>query len=239
MKRYFAAHPEVLKFLRTTVQRVLDTGQARTLTGRLRRFGNIHASGRKEANAAVREAMNHPMQGSCADGLKLALALLYERRHECPGAFPIIALHDEIVVECAEEDIDAVASWLDQAMNDGMAEVLDLGASGDRRVPVEVEVKTGKTWNSGQPWSTQAPEHDQKRRNHTLGRYSYDEPVEIKLYIDYRDLSADNYPQIHPCDECAEEYSKYISEVDDLRPGEAARCEICGKENAAARELWE
>ena len=44
------------------------------------------------------------MQGTGADGLKIALTLLYERRDECPSAVPILAVHDEIVVECDEED---------------------------------------------------------------------------------------------------------------------------------------
>lgn len=194
--------------------------------------------GRKEAREVVRRAMNHPMQGSCADGLKLGLALLYERRHDCPGAFPIIALHDEIVVECNEEDAEAVATWLEQSMKDGMAEVLALGASGDHHVPVEVEVKRGKTWGYGLLWSQPASEYVEEEQYNT-NVYFEDEPVSIKDYIYYRDLSADSYPQIDACGECAEEYSKYISEVDDLRPGAAARCEICGKENAAGRELWD
>jgi hypothetical protein len=41
-------------------------------------------------------------QGTGADGLKLALALLWERREEAPGAFPVLAVHDEIVIECDE-----------------------------------------------------------------------------------------------------------------------------------------
>jgi len=238
MSRYFAAHPRVKAFLSRTEQRVLDTGVARTLTGRIRRFEDVHAKNRKGRGEVVRQAMNHPMQGSCADGLKLGLVLLYERRHDCPGAFPIIALHDEIVVECNEEDAEAVATWLEQSMKDGMAEVLALGASEDHHIPVEVEVKSSKTWGYGLLWSPAASEHVEGEE-YITNVYSEDEPVPIKVYIDYRDLSADIYPQIDACGECAEEYSEYISEVDDLRPGEAARCEICGKENAAARELWE
>jgi len=238
MSRYFAAHPRVKAFLRRTAQRVLDTGEARTLTGRIRRFEDVHAKNRKGRREIVRQAMNHPMQGSCADGLKLGLVLLHERRHDCPGAFPIIALHDEIAVECNEEDAEAVATWLEQSMKDGMAEVLALGASGDHHIPVEVEVKSGKTWGYGLLWSPPASEHVEEEEDIT-NVYFDDGPVPIKVYIDYRDLSADSYPQIDACGECAEEYSKFISEVDDLRPGEAARCEICGKENADARELWE
>ena len=41
-----------------------------------------------------------PVQGTGTEGPKLALALLYERPDECPGALPILAVHDEIVLEC-------------------------------------------------------------------------------------------------------------------------------------------
>lgn len=231
MSRYFAAHPRVKAFLNRTVQRVLDTGEARTLAGRARRFGDVHSLDRKEAAYVVRQAMNHPMQGSCADGLKLALALLHERRHECPGAAPIVALHDEIVVECDEEDVDAVAGWLEEAMKDGMSEILTLGAGGDRSVPVEVEVKSGKTWAEGLPWSRPASEHAQEEEL-AVNTHLDQESVIVKVYIDYRDPSADKYPQIDACLKCAEEHSRHLDEVGDLRPGEAARCEICGTENA-------
>lgn len=236
VSRYFTRHPEVGAFLRRIVQGVLDTSEARSLSGRARRFGDVHAMGRKEAREVARKAMNHPMQGSCADGLKLALALLYERRHEYPGSAPIIALHDEIVVECDEENVEAVATWLEQAMKDGMSEVLALGASSDHRIPVEVEVESGKAWGDGQPWSSPEPEHT-KQEECMTDVYFEDEPVSIKVYTDYRDLSADSYPQTDVCDECAEEYSDCLSEAGNLPPGEAARCEICGNENAAAREL--
>jgi DNA polymerase I len=49
------------------------------------------------------DRLNAPVQGTAADGLKLALALLWERRSECPGAVPVLVCHDEIVVECDAE----------------------------------------------------------------------------------------------------------------------------------------
>jgi DNA polymerase-1 len=83
--------------------------------------------------------LNSPVQGSGADGLKLALALLWERRDQCPGAFPVLAVHDEIVVEADAGQAGAAAAWLKQAMLDGMAPLID-------PVPVEVEVAVGTTW---------------------------------------------------------------------------------------------
>lgn len=88
------------------------------------------------------EKLNTPVQGTGADGLKLALALLWEHRDEVPGVFPVLAVHDEIVVECDADAADAAATWLKACMIEAMAPLLD-------PVPVEVEVKVGTTWGEG------------------------------------------------------------------------------------------
>ena len=82
---------------------------------------------------------NYVVQGTGGDGIKLALALLWERREQVPGAVPVLVVHDEIVIECDEGQADAVAAWLRQAMLDAMTPLLD-------PVPVEVAVTTGRTW---------------------------------------------------------------------------------------------
>jgi DNA polymerase-1 len=82
---------------------------------------------------------NYAVQGTGGDGVKVALALLWERRHEVPGAFPVLAVHDEVVVECDQEQADAVKEWLKRAMVDAMAPLI-------APVPVEVEAKVAPTW---------------------------------------------------------------------------------------------
>lgn len=59
---------------------------------------------------------------------------------------PILAVHDEIVVECDEDQAEKVEAWLKKAMIDGMNEVLNDPDVDGPRVPVEVEVKSGRTW---------------------------------------------------------------------------------------------
>jgi DNA polymerase-1 len=105
-----------------------DSVATRTLVGR-----------RRLAVKRFTEKLNTPVQGTGADGLKMALALLWERRSECPGAFPVLVVHDEIVVECDEAQAEAASAWLRRAMLEGMAPLID-------PVPVEVEVKVGRTW---------------------------------------------------------------------------------------------
>lgn len=120
-ERFFAAYPGLRAWhQRVGASRARDT---RTLAGR-RRFV-------RQTDFTAR--VNTPVQGSCADGLKQALALLWERRREQPGAVPVLAVHDQIVVETTPERAEEVKSWLRAAMEDGMREFTD---------PVPVKVDT-------------------------------------------------------------------------------------------------
>jgi DNA polymerase I len=91
--------------------------------------------------------LNAPVQGTGADGLKLALALLWERRNEYPGAVPVLVCHDEIVVECdAHEAADAKA-WVEKAMIEAMDAVMN--GTDEVVVPVEVEARIARSWREG------------------------------------------------------------------------------------------
>jgi DNA polymerase I-like protein with 3'-5' exonuclease and polymerase domains len=56
--------------------------------------------------AILTDRLNAPVEGTAADSLKWALALLWERRGECPGAVPVLVCHDEVIVECDVEQAD-------------------------------------------------------------------------------------------------------------------------------------
>jgi DNA polymerase I-like protein with 3'-5' exonuclease and polymerase domains len=127
-RAFFAAYPGLAAWHR----RVGRSGQ-RTVETRTR-------AGRRRLNVKrFMEKLNSPVQGTGADGLKRALALLWERREQVPGAFPVLAVHDEIVVEADAGQADAVAKWLKTAMVEAMAPLI-------APVPVEVEVKVARTW---------------------------------------------------------------------------------------------
>jgi DNA polymerase-1 len=79
--------------------------------------------------------LNTPVQGTGADGLKLALALLWERRGEWLGAIPVLACYDEVVVECEAQHGSDAKAWLVGAMIEGMDSVLS--ATDEGYVPVE------------------------------------------------------------------------------------------------------
>jgi hypothetical protein len=86
------------------------------------------------------------VQGAGADGLKLALALLYERRGKCSGAVLILAVHDELVVECPEGQVKDVMRFVDEVMVAGMDDVLNGKGGEGAHVLVEVEVEMAETW---------------------------------------------------------------------------------------------
>ena len=95
---------------------------------------------RRRRVARFTEQINTPVQGTGADGLKHALALLWETRDRCPDAVPVLVVHDEIVVECPAESADAARDWLIECMKQGMAAYL-------KKVPVEVEASIERDWS--------------------------------------------------------------------------------------------
>jgi DNA polymerase I len=136
-RRFFETYPE-LKRWHERERRAWQRGetQTRTLTGRRRT--DVHR---------LTDRLNAPVQGTGADGLKLALALLWERRGECPGAVPVLVCHDEIVVECDAEQATVAKAWLKRAMTEGMDTVLTY--AGEAHMPVEVESRIASSWGEG------------------------------------------------------------------------------------------
>jgi DNA polymerase-1 len=127
-KAFFAAYPGLERWHRRAGSSTAK--ECRTLAGRRRLL---------DEKTPYTHRLNSPVQGTEADGAKLAMALLWERREQCPEAFPVLFAHDEIVIEADAAHTQTAVAWLKQAMLDGMAPLID-------PVPVEVEVKCGATW---------------------------------------------------------------------------------------------
>jgi DNA polymerase-1 len=128
-ERFFGTYPGLRRWHRSQREGAVDT---RTLAGR-RRIG----VGR------FTEKLNAPVQGSGADGLKAALALLWETRHECPSAVPVLCVHDEVVLECDATEAEHARDWLVACMVQGMQSVLT-------QVPVVVEAKVICDWSGAE-----------------------------------------------------------------------------------------
>ncbi len=133
---YFANYPKVQRFLQRTANRAMRDRTLRTLAGRVRKFGNDPVA--DDRGAMRREAMNYPIQGSSADIAKLALVYV---REELEGldARLINSIHDEFVIECAEELAEEVSERTKAAMVRAGDDVLE-------KVPVEVEATVSREW---------------------------------------------------------------------------------------------
>ncbi len=113
MHTYFATYTGVASWLRRTSQEALKQGYAATLAGR-KRFFKVAGLDTSYRAAMERTAKNHPIQGTNADILKRALALLYEVLPD--RAHIILVVHDEIVLECPEDLLGQAAQVLKDAM---------------------------------------------------------------------------------------------------------------------------
>jgi DNA polymerase-1 len=131
-KAFFEAYPGLQKWHRKTGATRNRAIETRTVAGR-RRLGIT----------SFMQKLNSPVQGTGADGLKNALAMLWETRNTVPSAFPVLAVHDEIVLEADESEADLAADWLKRTMIAAMAPFAD-------PVPVEVEVRVSRTWGGGE-----------------------------------------------------------------------------------------
>ncbi|WP_201387976.1 DNA polymerase [Ktedonobacter sp. SOSP1-85] len=119
IRTYFETYRGIARWLPLTAKQALEQGYAVTLAGRRRTFGSIPTSvdwSREVRASAERSAKNHPIQGTNADILKRALALLHASLP--PGAHLILAVHDEIVVECPE----SCMAEAEQAMKEVMVQ---------------------------------------------------------------------------------------------------------------------
>lgn len=135
--RYYEAYPGVRTFLDNVVARAKQTGYAETMYGRRRHIPELKAKNPQLRGFGERTAMNHPMQGTAADIIKIAMTRV-SRRLEDEGfaAHMILQVHDELDFECPIDEVERLTSMV----QDVMEHVVDL------RVPLIAEASTGITW---------------------------------------------------------------------------------------------
>ncbi len=135
--RYYEAYPGVRTFLDNVVVRAKQTGYAETMYGRRRHIPELKAKNPQLRGFGERTAMNHPMQGTAADIIKIAMARVSRRlEEEGFAAHMILQVHDELDFECPVEEVERLTAMV----QDVMEHVVDL------RVPLIAEASTGITW---------------------------------------------------------------------------------------------
>jgi len=135
--RYFAAYPRVRRYLDETIAEAHKTGYAETMFGRRRPIPELGSGNHNLRSFGERTAMNHPMQGTAADLMKLAMIEVDRRLHaEGFESRMVLQVHDELVFEVPAGELEELSALARAAM----AEVADL------TVPLEVGIGAGVNW---------------------------------------------------------------------------------------------
>ena len=139
---YFDIYAEVRNFLGKTIEQAKVDGYVTTLLGRIRYLPELQSHQRSVQSFGERIAVNTPVQGTAADMIKRAMVNLHQRlSDEGSGAAMIIQVHDELVLEIPEDEVEMVATMVCEEMENAIE--LD--------VPLVVEVGWGGNWMEAKP----------------------------------------------------------------------------------------
>ncbi len=135
---YFSRYPGVLRYMEDTKQQAKQSGYVETLMGRRLYLPDINARNGQLRQYAERTAINAPMQGTAADIIKTAMIKMQNWLQTCGYDIQMLMqVHDELVFEVKEEQLDAVQSEIKQIMESAM----------QLQVPLIVDIGTGDNWD--------------------------------------------------------------------------------------------
>ncbi|KLN47370.1 DNA polymerase I [Providencia rettgeri] len=138
MDLYFERYPGVLRYMENTRLQASEQGYIETLEGRRLYLADIKSSNGMRRKAAEREAINAPMQGTAADIIKKAMIAVDNwLQTEKPQADMLMQVHDELVFEVKESELERVQAQVQALMEQSLK--LD--------VPLKVEVGIGNNWD--------------------------------------------------------------------------------------------
>lgn len=137
IERYFESYPAVKEYMQKTVEEAKVNGYVQTLSGRTRVIPELSSPVYNVRAFGERAAMNMPLQGTASDIIKLAMIAVYKRLgEEAPNAKLLLQVHDELIVDCPELDVEKVKSILKECMENVMK----------LTVPLIAEVGVGDNW---------------------------------------------------------------------------------------------
>ena len=129
--------PSEAAYLDATVEKARERGYAETMFGRKRHIPELHAGNANLRGFGERTAMNHPMQGSAADIIKLAMIEVSRRlREEGFAAKLLIQVHDELDFSVPRSEVEALSAMVREVM-EGVVEL---------KVPLIADVSNAPTW---------------------------------------------------------------------------------------------
>ena len=136
IEKYFIKFPAIKTFLDGLVDSARENKYSKTIFNRRRLILDINSSNFMVRKANERIAMNAPIQGSAADIMKIAMIKLYRelKSNNCKSKL-ILTVHDELIVECVESELEEVRKILESSMSEAAKLKVDL----------TVELEEGKT----------------------------------------------------------------------------------------------
>lgn len=142
--RYFERFPGIQRYIHDTLESVRARGYSETLFGRKTWFPRIASGTQAERQGSERAAINAPIQGTCADIIKRAMARMGPALVEAglPRVKMLLQVHDELVFELPEEDVAAATPIIRAVMAEAAQPAITLS------VPLGVEIGTGPSWGS-------------------------------------------------------------------------------------------
>ncbi len=138
VERYFARYPGVKRFMDETRVLARERGFVETVYGRRLYLPDIRSSNRTLQQYAERSAINAPMQGTAADIIKRAMIEVdaWCEREDVPARL-LMQVHDELVLEVAEQAVEAVTSAVRRCM----------ASAAELEVPLRIDIGTGANWD--------------------------------------------------------------------------------------------
>ena len=137
IEKYFEKYPQIKAYMDGTVEKCKETGYVETLWGRKRYVPEITSNNYNVRQFGERVAMNAPIQGTAADIIKIAMVNIQKELKERKlKSKLILQVHDELVIEADNEELEEVKELLIR----NMQEVAKL------EVPLQVDANVGKTW---------------------------------------------------------------------------------------------
>ncbi len=137
MERYFETYSGVRAYMTQVVEDAREKGYVSTIMGRRRWLPELKSSNFNTRSFGERVALNAPIQGTAADLIKKAMIRVDARlRAEGLEARLVLQVHDELIVECPEEEADRVCALLTEEM-EGVAKLA---------VPLTAEAHSGQSW---------------------------------------------------------------------------------------------
>ena len=137
IETYFKLYPKVKDFMEKSIATAREKSYATTILGRRRTLRDINSRNATARQAAERDAINTPIQGSAADLIKIAMVRISRALSEnAMRSRMVLQIHDELVFDAPLEEVDR----LKEIVHREMTSAIDFG------VPLEVEIGTGSNW---------------------------------------------------------------------------------------------